>query len=120
MGAAGLEAHLEECGAMEERSHAPGGDRWLAGFRAPREPLAITRVASMERCQPPGRRRVAVHEREVGLLDGARLKLALKRLEGGVVLRHHQTARSLLVQAVDDAGPEHASHAGQAPNVVQE
>ncbi len=63
---------------------------------------------------------MAVDEREVGLLDGARLERALERLEGGVVLGDDEAARGLLVEAVDDARPENAADARESRDVVEE
>ena len=74
----------------------------------------------MERVEPAGRGWLTVDEGEVGLLHGPVLERALERLEGGVVLGDHETAGGLLVQAVDDAWPEHTTHAGEARDVVEE
>ncbi len=77
-------------------------------------------MAGVERLQPSARRRMAVDEREVRLLDGARLERVLERLEGGVVLGDDEAARRLLVEAVDDARPENAADAREPRDVVQE
>src|SRR6185436_1768728 len=120
MSAAGLEADLEQRGAMQACAHAPGGHRWLASLRSAREALSVARVAAVKRLELSGVRRLTVHEREVRLLHASCLERALERLERGVVLGDDEAARGLLVQAVHDARPEHAPHAGQAGDVVEQ
>src|SRR5215813_2370665 len=118
--AAGLEADLEKRSPVEAAAHAPGCDRQLPGLRASGEALPVARVACVESLEAARVGRLAVHEREVGLLDRAFLKRALERLECRVVLGDDEAAGGLLVEAVDDARPEHAADAGQPRDVVEE
>src|SRR5215470_652760 len=52
--APGLEADLQESGSVQPLPDAPGGDRRLAGLRAPGEALPIARMPGVE-CLEPAR-----------------------------------------------------------------
>ena len=63
---------------------------------------------------------VAVHQRCIALGDAAVLELIRQAGVGQVVLRHHQQARGVLVQPVDDAGSQLASDTLQVRGVRQD
>ena len=54
-----------------------------------------------------------MHEREVLLLDRAARELAYERAVGLVVLGHHEQPGGAAIEAVDDAGAQHAADARQ-------
>src|SRR5262249_40782106 len=88
----GLQPDLEKRGAVETTAHAPGRDRRLAGPRSPGEALPVPRMSAVKRLEAARVGRLAVDEREVGLLDAPGLERALERLESRVVLGDDEAA----------------------------
>ncbi len=64
--------------------------------------------------------RQAVHQGEIAAADGMRLELAGKMVVRGVVLGGDQHPRGILVEAMDDAGPQFAADAGEILAVMQQ
>ena len=100
---AGDEVELEQRPAGEPLADA------VAGHRRPpvgttRHPRPVLRVAPDRRLDPPDRRRhAALDERQVRLLDPARLELRHERGLRRVVPGDHQQPARVAVEAMDDA-----------------
>lgn len=60
-----------------------------------------------------------VHQRQVSLLDHARLELPAERLVGHLCLGDHQNARGIAIQAMHDSRTFHAADSRQALTVGQ-
>ena len=102
-------------------THAPVGDRALAGPHAAGELLARVRIAPVERVDAPARPgRLARHQRLVDPLDGVRLERRRRARHRRVVLGDHQQARGVLVDAVDDPRAQLAADAAQVAHVREQ
>src|SRR5438445_6128928 len=62
----------------------------------------------------------AVHEGDIGFLDFAASELGSKFAVGVIVLRDHDDAAGLFVEAMDDAGTQVSSHLGERLEMVQQ
>ncbi len=86
----------------------------LPGAHAAGELLPLPRIAPVERVDPPARaRRRARHQRLVDPLDRVRLERRAERVHRRVVLGHHQQARGVLVDPVDDPRAQLAADPAQ-------
>ena len=113
--APGVDAHAA---AARRRPAPPRPPRWTAPARPRGASMDIflrwTGWRPMAASIVPLRGRGhAVHHRQVLLLHRARRELRGQPAVRLVALRDHDEPRRPAVQPVDDAGPQHAAHAGQ-------
>ena len=112
VGAARDQVELEERPAREPLADPVAGRRRPAVRRPRPSAVRSLRVAPDGRLDPADRRGdAALHQRQVGLADAARLELGHQRRLGGVVAGDDQQARGVAVEAVDDARPRDARDA---------
>ena len=100
-------------GASSRRTARARGSRSPTAGRRSRPPSASGasgRARSAPRCGRP-RPTPAADQRQVGLLDAARLELRHQRRLRGVVLGDHQQPARVAVEAMDDARPRDAGDA---------
>ena len=103
MGPAGFWMHSQQRVRPEVLLGVVYGCRGTAPAREHRYTLAMLGIAPERRLDPPrGRRRPPVHQREILFFDAAILKLRLKILMRLIVLGHHNYARGVLVQSMND------------------
>ena len=111
--APGVDAHVEERGAVQRLRELPGG----LGRAPPRGARWTSSCGGRDggrwrpRSCPRRAPRHAVHHREVMLLDRAARELRGQAAVRLVALRDHDEPRRPAVQAVDDPRPQHAAHA---------
>jgi hypothetical protein len=118
--AAGVELHVHEGRpreALQALEHQAGAAR---GDQAGGEPDAVARVTAVGGVESAARGRRAVHEGGIALLDEAGLERRLQGHQRRLVLRDHQYAAGVLVEAVDDPWSNLAADGREVRTAVQE
>ena len=121
VGPAGLQPALQQGIAREPLQHPPVGHGMAAIFLGDGHFLPVGGMAANGRVDDAAvLPDAAHHQADVGPGQGVVLELGRQRLVGEVILRYDQQARGVLVDAVDDAGPQLAVDAGEGIAAVVE